>query len=92
MQAQTGNAAEAHQAIRFLIDLSVRKYVPPYNIAMIFAGLGDHDNALCWLERAYESHDARLTWVAVESKWDFLRRHVRFQSLLHRLSLPLVSL
>jgi TolB-like protein/Flp pilus assembly protein TadD len=88
MQAQAGNSREAHEAIRLLIELSAQRYVPPYNVAMIFAGLGDEENALVWLERAYQSHDARLTWLGVESKWDFLRRHARFRDLLCRLLLP----
>jgi hypothetical protein len=56
---------------------------------MIFAGLGDDENALRWLEKAYQSQDARLIWVAMESKWDSLRKHTQFKDLLHRLSLPL---
>jgi TolB-like protein/Tfp pilus assembly protein PilF len=88
-QAQAGNRAEAHRALRFLIESAAQRYVPPYNIALIFAGLGDDENALGWLEKAYQSRDARLIWVAMESKWDCLRGHGQFQSLLRRLSLPL---
>ena len=89
IQAQAGNRAEAQQALRFLIESSAQRYVPPYNIAMIFAGLGDAENALRWLEKAYQSKDARLIWVAMESKWDSLRKYTQFKDLLHRLSLPL---
>src|ERR1017187_5344117 len=89
IQAQAGNRAEAQQALRFLIESSAQRYVPPYNIAMIFAGLSDDENALRWLEKAYQSKDARLIWVAMVSKWDSLRKYTQFKDLLHRLSLPL---
>lgn len=89
IQAQAGNRDAAEQALRFLIESSAQRYVSPYNIAMIFAGLGDDENALLWLEKAYQSRDARMTWMAVESKWDALRKHPQFTDLLRRLNLPL---
>ncbi len=88
IQAALGNRAEAEQAIGLLTSLSAQRYVPPYNIAMVYAGLSDVESALEWLERAYETRDARLTFLAVEPKWDFMRQHPRFQDLLRRLALP----
>jgi Flp pilus assembly protein TadD len=87
--AQLGQRAEAEEAIRILMELSKHKYVPPYNIAIIYAGLGEVQAALDWLEKAYEARDVRLTFLAVEPKWATMRSDPRFQALLGRLRLPL---
>jgi TolB-like protein/Tfp pilus assembly protein PilF len=87
IQARSGKRAEAEQALKVLLDSSAQRFVSPYNIAIVFAGLGDEENALAWLEKAYQTRDARLVWVGVESKWDSLREHPQFQDLLRRLKL-----
>ncbi len=84
----SGQRAEAEEAIRILKELSKQKYVPPYNIAIVHNGLGEVDAALGWLEKAYETRDVRLTFLAVEPKWDPMRSDPRFQALLRRLALP----
>jgi len=71
-----------------LLALSATKYVPPSNIALIFTGLSEYEYALVWLEKAHQSRDARMTLLAVESKWHGLRNHVRFHDLLRRMGLP----
>jgi len=86
--AQLGERAAAEAAIRILTELSKQKYVPPCNIAMVHAGLGQVDQALDYLESAYQTRDVRLTFLAVEPKWDALRNQPRFQALLKRLALP----
>ncbi len=86
--AQLGERAKAEEAIRILTELSKQRYVPPYNIAMVHAGLGEVDAALGWLEKAYATRDVRLTFLAVEPKWDAMRGEPRFQALLKRLALP----
>src|SRR5207244_1053077 len=82
LHARLGHRAEADQAIRLLTDLSKERYVPPYNIAMVYVGLGETEGAFHWLEKAYETRDVRMTFLAVEPKWDVLRPHLRFQNLL----------
>jgi TolB-like protein/Flp pilus assembly protein TadD len=87
--AQLGQRAEAEEAIRILTELSNQRYVPPYNVAIVYAGLGEVQAALDWLDKAYATRDVRLTFLAVEPKWDTLRSEPRFQALLRRLMLPL---
>lgn len=60
----------------------------PCNIAMVHAGLGQVDQALDYLENAYQTRDVRLTFLAVEPKWDAIRLEPRFRALLDRLALP----
>jgi TolB-like protein/tetratricopeptide (TPR) repeat protein len=87
VQALTGNRTAAEQAIGALAELSKHKYVPPYNIAMIYAGLGDTEGALHWLEKGLESRDVRLVFLQADPRWDPIRQEPRFQTLSRRLNL-----
>ena len=87
VEALTGNRTAAEQAIRTLIDISANKYVPPCNIAMIYAGLNDTENALCWLEKGFEMRDVRLVFLLADPRWDTIRHEPRFQNLSRRLNL-----
>jgi serine/threonine protein kinase/Tfp pilus assembly protein PilF len=53
-------------------------------IAMQYANLGDNEEALVWLERAFEERHSWLGELDVEPAWDNLRNDARFQNLLQR--------
>ena len=57
-------------------------------LAYVYAGLGEHDQAIEWLERAREKRDDALTYLAVLSCFDPLRSDPRFQDLLRRMNFP----
>ena len=86
--AVTGNKGEAQKLLSEMKDLSVRQYVPPDRIALIYAGLGDKDQAFAWLEKAYDEHSFNMTWLKVEPRWDSLRSDPRFADLVRRIGLP----
>ena len=50
--AHTGRTGEAREVIRRLEAVSLERYVPPYAIALVYAGLDELDQALDWLEKA----------------------------------------
>ena len=58
---------------------------PRYQIAAAFAGLGDREQALVWLERAFEVHDPGLVHIARDPRLDPLRGDPRFDVLVARL-------
>jgi len=60
----------------------------PIDIAGNYFLLGDNDNALYWLERAFEAHDPNLPYVPSDVFWDNLRDDPRFQDLCRRMNLP----
>lgn len=66
---------------------SRKRYVPATYFAMLHAGLGDPEQALSWLERAYEERADGLTWINVEPMFDGLRTHPRFQELVKKVGL-----
>ncbi len=60
--AQNWDHAGARVVLDELKASSTRNYFPPHNIAMIYNGLGEKDEALEWLEEAYEDRDVRLSF------------------------------
>ncbi len=63
-------------------------YVPAFHIAIIYAGLGQKDHALVWLEKGYQEHSAWMVWLKVDPRFDVLRSDPRFQQLLQRIGFP----
>ncbi|HXE76039.1 MAG TPA: tetratricopeptide repeat protein [Candidatus Xenobia bacterium] len=55
-------------------------------IAAVYAGLGDKERALGWLEMAYLQRETYM--LKAQPQWDTLRSEPRFQDLLRRMSLP----
>ena len=87
LHALIGERAAAEQAVATLVGLSRDKYVPPCNIAIVYAGLGDTENALRWLEQGFEVRDVRLVFLLVDPRWDGLRQEPRFKNLSRLLNL-----
>jgi TolB-like protein/DNA-binding winged helix-turn-helix (wHTH) protein/Flp pilus assembly protein TadD len=86
--AVSGSRSEALRILNELKERARHGYVPPYNIALIFAGLGDKTPALDWLEKGLEARDPHMVFLSVERKWDGIRSEPRFQDLLRRIGLP----
>jgi DNA-binding winged helix-turn-helix (wHTH) protein/TolB-like protein/Tfp pilus assembly protein PilF len=84
--AVSGNRAEAH---RLLDELGKQKqrYVSPYTVATIYAGLGEKDQAFKWLEKAFEERDIWLMNLRVDPLFKSIRSDARFTSLLQRIGL-----
>lgn len=82
--ARSGRANEAREVIAELQTKAQERYVPPYAIALIYAGLSDHQAALDWLERAYVVRDVHMFFLPVDPRWDALRDDPRFQALIKR--------
>jgi len=76
--ARNGHRAEAERLVNELIATGKSRFVPPYNVALAYAGLGNSEAALDWLNRAYEVRDVRMIFLPVDAKWNDLRSHPRF--------------
>lgn len=83
-----GRRREAEAVLLELERRSADRYVPPNAIAAVHLGLGDAEESLAWLERAYRERDVHLLELGVEPKWDELRSHPRFRELVRAIGLP----
>ena len=72
------------------IRLAQRKagYSSPYEIATLFANLGEKDRAFKWLEAAYQEHDLGLLSLKTDFLLDPLRSDPRFAELVKKVGLP----
>jgi hypothetical protein len=74
--------------LRRLREESKHRYVRAWTFALLFACLGEKDQALSYLEKAYEDRDYLLTTIQDEPRFDPLRSAPRFQNLLPRMNFP----
>lgn len=86
--ARTGRLTEAMEILGTLEGIARERYVPPYAMALVHAGLGDSGAALDWLQRGFEAHDVHLVFLTVDPKWDPYRRTAGFLDLLQRCGFP----
>jgi len=86
--ALSGNRAEAEKDIRKLVERTANEGVGAYEVAVVYAGLGENDRALEWLDRAYEMHDKGCAYLKINPPVDPLRSDPRFQALLRRMNFP----
>jgi hypothetical protein len=63
-------------------------YVPSYYVAAIHLALGDKEQAVSRLEKAFEEHSHWLAYLKVDPVLDPLRSDPRFQDLLRRMNFP----
>jgi eukaryotic-like serine/threonine-protein kinase len=71
-----------------LNEVSKRGYVPAYNIAQIYARLGNKKQAMALLEHAYSARDINLTYLKIDPVFDEFRSDPQLQTLLQKLAMP----
>lgn len=85
--AASGRKGEALKILEELKEMSRQTHVSPYDLAVLYTGLGEKDRAIEQLNRAYEE---RIGWfhnLKVEPLFDPLRSAPRFADLVRRLGL-----
>jgi tetratricopeptide (TPR) repeat protein len=85
--AVSGRQVEARKILDQLKGLSGGRCVMPYHIATIYTALGDKDQALACLQKAYDGRDDRLMFLNVDPFWDSLRLDPRFSNLVRIIGL-----
>ena len=85
--AASGKVTEAKQVLTELQQLPDQRYVSPYTVAAIYAGLGDQEQAFKWLETAVEERDIWLMNLKVDPVFAKLRNNRKFADLLARIRL-----
>jgi TolB-like protein/DNA-binding winged helix-turn-helix (wHTH) protein/Tfp pilus assembly protein PilF len=86
--AVAGRRAEARAVLEGLRHPSSDRYVSPYAFALVHTGLGDRDQALAWLDKAYDERSDYMPYLGLEPMLDSLRSDPRFGALVRRVGLP----
>jgi serine/threonine protein kinase/Tfp pilus assembly protein PilF len=86
--ALSGNSAETQKVLDRLQDPKALSYVAPYNVAIVYAGLGNSNQTFAWLERAYQQRSYYLpVYLTTDARLDGLHADPRFLELRRRIGL-----
>jgi len=80
-------AAQPDKARRLLAALEARPYVSPVDVATVYLGLGERDQAVEWLERALKERAYGLVFLPTDPRFDPLRSDPRFAAVMRRVGL-----
>jgi TolB-like protein/DNA-binding winged helix-turn-helix (wHTH) protein/Flp pilus assembly protein TadD len=84
------HAGRREEGLRLLDELKRRQrttHVPTNAFVNAYLGLGDNEQALAWLERAYQEQANIMQLIKVHPYFDPLRGDPRFVDLVHRVGL-----
>jgi len=82
-----GKKDEAQQIVDGFIEISKKGYFSPMFISRVYAGMGDVDKSIDWLEKAYEDRDPLLLNIKVVPSHDYMHANPRFIALLKKMGL-----
>jgi DNA-binding winged helix-turn-helix (wHTH) protein/TolB-like protein/Tfp pilus assembly protein PilF len=81
-EAMDGNTKVAHQILTNLIDQSRHQFVPGFSVALVCIGLGDRNQAMDWLEKAYQDRSTYMVYAQSDPLLDSVRSDPRFANLM----------
>jgi hypothetical protein len=86
--ARGGDASHAKDLVGTLEEKMRSDYVSPVELATLHIALGNHDDALDWMDRAFEERRGWMAYLDVHPIVDPVRAHPRFGELITKLGLP----
>lgn len=89
LYARMGKGEEARAILPKLEERVAKDGLGRYEIALIYSGLGDKDQAFAWLEKSVTARDKGLTYLKIDPCLDPLRDDPRFPDLIRTVGLPL---
>jgi serine/threonine protein kinase/tetratricopeptide (TPR) repeat protein len=82
--ASAGKRKEAEAILERFKTLQQQRYVSPLYFAIAYSGLNDQDQAMEYLNKAYESRHPGLVLIRIDPLFDRLRSDDRFKQLVRR--------
>jgi len=76
-----GQRAEAEAILGRFRELGERRYATSYGVALVYAGLGENEEAFHWLDKAYDERSHWLVWLSLDPRWSGLHPDPRFDQL-----------
>jgi serine/threonine-protein kinase len=86
--ARNGEKKEAQEILDKLLAESKRGYISAYDVALVYAGLGENDHAFDWLARAIAERSMFVVHLTWDARLEPLRGDPRFKELVQRLGTP----
>ncbi len=92
LYGESGQKEKAQQVLDQLFALREQRYVAAFHFGLVYAGLGELNQAFEWLEKACEEHDGPLIFLGVYgSPRNRLRTDPRLAAILNKMNLPLIE-
>jgi TolB-like protein/Tfp pilus assembly protein PilF len=88
VRALSGNQSEARKILRRLEKPSTPMFVSAWDLALIYAALGEKEKALTQLEKAADQRVGWIVLLGVDPALDSLRAEPRFRALQRRVHIP----
>jgi tetratricopeptide (TPR) repeat protein len=88
VRAAAGNRIEAERVVTALQAEGRRRYINPFEIALIYVSLGERDRAFEWLDRAFGQRADLLVYLETDPRLDPLRSDARFEALVRKIGIP----
>ena len=85
---QMRRQAEAQRILNEMLALPKEENLPPQEIALIYYGMGDIDNALIWFEKSAADHFGPFAFLKIDPSFDRLRADHRFMEMFRRYDKP----
>ena len=85
--AAAGKRTEAERVLGELFESARQRYVSPYQIATVYAGLGENDRAFEYLDKAYEERSEWLVYLKGDPRLVRLHADPRFAEIARRAGL-----
>ncbi len=82
-----GKKGEAQKIVDGFIETSQNRYFPPMLVSRVYAGMGEVEKAIDWLEKAYEDRDPLLLHIKAVPSHDYMHANPRFIALLKKMGL-----
>jgi len=73
-----GNQTKSQMILNDLMESLEKEYVPSLFFSFIYIGLSDNENAIIWLEKAYEERSPMLIYLNTNPIYDPLRSEPSF--------------
>jgi tetratricopeptide (TPR) repeat protein len=86
--AMAGQQGSAERLLRELVAAQEKRYTRYFLLAQASVGLGNDQQALKWLEKAYQQHDPLLIFLKANPRFEPLSGIPGFRNLLRRIGLP----
>ena len=83
-----GRKDDARRVLNTLLEKRKSAYLPPTQIAIIYAGLGEKETAWAWMEQAWNDRAWLIDEMAVDPLFDAFRGDPRFADLVRKMNLP----
>lgn len=86
--AVSGDRNGAQEMLAELREMSRRRYVSPANLALVYAGLNQPEEALAALEQAYLERSNWIPYLRIDPRFNTLRSNPRFIQIVRQVGTP----